>query len=117
MNKKELVLLFLELFEPSDIVWAKEMKMAERLLDNFCPEDLRYTLDYYKKSGYTLNSLAFFITKKFDAIHKAISIREAEVKMKEGGSTSGERNRRRIEQNSKTDFGKKSYFSLFEESE
>jgi hypothetical protein len=117
MNKKELVLLFLELFESNDITWAKEMKLAERLLDNFSPEDLRYALNYYKKAGYTLNSLAFFITKGFSAIHKAISMREAEVKMTEGGSTSGERNRRRIEQNSQTDFGKKSYFSLFEESE
>lgn len=117
MNKKELVLLFLELFELKSIMWAKEMKIAERLLDNFCPDDLRYALDYYKKSGHTLNSLAFFIAKDYNAVRKAIMMKNAEERMIEGDEDSGERNRRRIKQNSKANFGEKSYFSLFEESE
>lgn len=115
MKSRDLVLHWIELYNVEDIDWKKEMSIAKKLLSKYSDEDISYVLQYYKDRGNYIYSLGFFVFKNYKFMSDPIKERKAELNCK-GDDDSGERNRRKLEQNNKTNNRTKLDFSMFEES-
>lgn len=102
MSPKDIVAYLIVTFNVEKVDWSFQMKLAKRLLHLYTGTEIKYAMDYYKTKGDNVYSLGYLLTNGH--MKDPVSLYHAELNMQEGGD-SGERNRERIRQNSKTEYG------------
>lgn len=115
MNARDIVIHMRKLFAPSGLNWAKQMAIANKLLEKYTAGEILYALEYYHNLGTEMYSLGFLLYG--GNMNKPLSLYTAEKHINEQESVnSGERNRNKIRQYSQTQYREEYPLDLFTES-
>ena len=115
MTARDIVLHMCKLFTPSNINWAKQMTIANKLLKKYTSGEIIYALNYYHNLGTEMYSLGFLLYGR--NMNNPVSLYTAEKHINEQESVnSGERNRNKIRQYSETKYREEYPVDLFTES-
>lgn len=112
MKNKE---FFSLLSKDEEINYAVQTRLLKTLMSKYKDSEIVYAVNYYKKKGLLIKSFGFLTYKNCINMEEPVSLYRAELADAKQGGNSSERNKLRIEHNSKTYGGKKHYFDLFEE--
>ena len=96
--------------------WAHQTKLLKKLMGKFSDGEIIYAINYWKKKGLPIKSYGFLTYNNFTNMKEPASLYKAEKANTIQGGDSSERNKLRVEHNSETYSGIKSYFDLFETS-
>ena len=106
---------FFGLLEKDDKVnYAHQTKLLKKLMGKFSDGEIIYAMNHWKKKGLPIKSFGFLTIKNFQNMKEPVSLYHTELNISYRGGNSSERNKLRVEHNSETYSGIKSYFDLFE---
>lgn len=113
MTPKEIVSYMCLRFDVKKVNWAIQIKIAKKLLEKYSAIQIKYALDYYNSKGVEVYSLGFLTAS--NKMKDPLAFYEAEKNMQESVD-SGERNKKRTQQNSEAQYRTEYPRYLFEES-
>lgn len=106
---------FFGLLEKDDKVnWAHQTKLLKKLMGKFSDGEIIYAMNYWKKKGLPIKSFGFLTIKNFQNMKEPVSLYHTELNISYRGGNSSERNKLRVEHNSKTECREEYYYDLFE---
>ena len=100
----------------SKINWAQQTQLLKKLMGKYKDSEIVYAINYWKKKGLPIKSFGFLTYKNFKNMEEPVSLYHAELNINYRSGNSSERNKLRIEHNSKTECREEYYYDLFETS-
>lgn len=111
MKNKE---FFSLLSKDEEINYAVQTRLLKTLMSKYKDSEIVYAINYYKRKGLLIKSFGFLTYKNCVNMEEPVSLYRAELADANQGGNSSERNKLRIEHNSKAYGREKHYFDLFE---
>ena len=106
---------FFGLLEKDDKVnWAQQTLLLKKLVGKYKDSEIVYAINYWKKKGLPIKSFGFLTIKNFQNMKEPVSLYHTELNISYRGGNSSERNKLRVEHNSKTECREEYYYDLFE---
>lgn len=108
---------FFGLLDKSESInWAQQTQLLKKLMGKYRDSEIVYAINYWKKKGLPIKSFGFLTYKNFKNMKEPVSLYHAELNINYRSGDSSERNKLRIEHNSKTECREEYYYDLFETS-
>ena len=94
--------------------FAVQTKLLKKLRGKFTDSEIIYAINYWKRKGLPIKSYGFLTYNNFTNMKEPASLYKAEKANTIQGGDSSERNKLRVEHNSKTECREEYYYDLFE---
>lgn len=107
---KQIVSRLVQTFQIDKINWSAQILMTKKLLEHYTREEILYAIDYYKRMGKEIYSIAYLAKCMDKPIREMKAMQN--ITLQDGNS--GDRNKRKFRENNEAISRKECFGDLFE---